>query len=215
MIFNLIYKFADKRNGKTEYSTGPKPSPADPVAGRVGPQRAACARTTHLAKRTFALKLIHIGPGHCWHYSLIDSLKSLGFHSFTKFQPRRRWSIGSASPILRPPYSRALIKRVESITDLPEPWCSRKIAWENGVRPVDDGVVYGVRYDDVTPFTTTHKSRICTTKLESFTDLWRSWNKNHKDMQLSGILLPRRCGGFGGVVTRPWGWCAMHWTVQP
>jgi hypothetical protein len=64
MIFSSIYKFADKRNDKTQYSTGPKPSPADPVAGRVGPQRTARARTTHLAKRTFALKVIHIGPCH-------------------------------------------------------------------------------------------------------------------------------------------------------
>jgi hypothetical protein len=65
MIFSSIHKFADKRNGKTKYSTGPKPSSADPVTGRVGSQRTDRARTTHLAKMTFALKLIHIGPCHC------------------------------------------------------------------------------------------------------------------------------------------------------
>ena len=65
MIFSSIYKFADKRNGKTEYSTGPKPSPVDPVTDRVCLQQTAHARITHLAKRTFALKLIHIGPCHC------------------------------------------------------------------------------------------------------------------------------------------------------
>jgi hypothetical protein len=51
MIFSSIYKFADKRNGKTEYTIGPKPSPADPVTRRVGPQRTARARITHLAKK--------------------------------------------------------------------------------------------------------------------------------------------------------------------